>query len=244
MPAPFETHERRGIALLVGKRRGALRELEDLLARAERVRDVSVDQVRELAERQGVDLTTELRTARCGLYRRFLEHCLQDQSLSAEESDDLAHLKQVLALSDADAAEVHGQVVHSVYGRAIDQVLADGRLDPEEEEFLGRLGRDLALPEPDASRLLDEGTDRARQRFLARTLAHDHVLVASGQSTLELHGVSETSLEHAIATAFEEAARAVPELQDFEVTQIRGALDRGRIARWEVTVRARLPAPK
>src|SRR6185295_9209445 len=61
MPAPFETHERRGIALLVGKRRGALRELEDLLARAERVRDVSVDRVRELAERQGVDLTTGLR---------------------------------------------------------------------------------------------------------------------------------------------------------------------------------------
>jgi len=245
MPVPFElAQERRGLARLVGARGGALRELEDLLARAERVRDVSVDQVRELATRHGVDFATGLRTARRGLYRRLLENCLNDQVLSADENDELAHLKTLLALTNRDAAEVHEQVAQAVYGRAIDQVLEDGRLDPEEAEFLRRLGRDLALAEPDASRLLDEGTGRARQRFVSRTRAHDHVFVASGASTLELHGVSEASLEQAIGAALEEAARAVPELRDFEVTQIRGALEGGRIARWEVTVRARLPAPR
>jgi flavin-binding protein dodecin len=243
MPAPFERpRQRRGLARLVGGRGGALRELEDRLARAERVRDVSVEQVREVAERHGVDLTTQLHTARCGLYRRFLEHCLRDQALTAEEGDELAHLKRLLALPDADAQEVHEQVAHSVYGRAIDQVLEDGRLDPEEDAFLRRLGRQLEVAEPDASRLLDEGSGRARQRFLSRTLAHDHVLVASSGTVLELHGVSAASLEQAIGAALEEAARTVPELQDFEVTEIRGALDHGRIARWEVKVRARLPA--
>ena len=243
MPRPFEpTPGRRGIARLAGRRTRALGDLEDLLARADRARDVTVEQVREIGALHSVDLATELHTARAGLYRRFLEYCLQDQLLSAEESDELAHLQQVLALSDADAGRVHEQVAHDVYGRAIDQVLADGRVDPEEAEFLRRLGRDLALPEPQASRLMDEGSGRARQRFLSRTLAHDNVLVASGPPVLELQGVSEKSLEHAIAAALEEAARSVPELTDFEVTQIRGALDRGRIARWEVTVRARMPA--
>jgi flavin-binding protein dodecin len=242
MPVPFEpARERRGLARLVRGRGAALREIEDLLARAGRVVEVSVEQVREVGERHGVDLATQLHTGRCGLYRRFLEHCLRDQALSVEEGDELAHLKQLLALSDADAREVHEQVAHSVYGRAIDQVLEDGRLDPEEEAFLRRLGSDLALAEPDASRLLDQGAGRARQRFLSRTLAHDHVFVASSGTTLELRGISETSVERAIGAALEEAARTVPELQDFEVTEIRGALDRGRIARWEVKVRARLP---
>jgi len=245
MPVPFEpTRERRGIPRLLGRRGRALRELEDLLAGADRVRDVSVEQVRAVGERHGVDLATELRTARCALYRRLLEQCLEDQSLSAEESEELAHLKQLLALTDADAGAVHDQVARAVYGSAIDHVLADGRIDPEEAEFLRRLGRDLALAEPEARHLLDEGAGRARQRFLSRTAAHDHVLVAAGQTVLELHGASESSLEHAVGAALEEAARRVPELEDFEVTQIRGALDRGRIARWEVTVRARLPAPR
>jgi flavin-binding protein dodecin len=245
MPLPFQpTPEPRGIARLVGRRSRALRELEDLLARAERLRDVTPDQVRELAARHGVDLARELGTARRGLYRRLLEHCLQDQLLSAEESDELAHLRQALSLPDADAAEVNEQVAHAVYGRAIDQVLADGRVDPEEAEFLRRLGRDLALAEPEASRLLDEGAGRARDRFIARTAAHDSAFVAPGRSTLELHGTSETSIEQAVAAAVEEAARAVPALADFEVTQIRGTLDRGRIVRWEVSVRAHLPAPR
>jgi flavin-binding protein dodecin len=38
--------------------------------------------------------------------------------------------------------------------------------------------------------------------------------------------------------------RAVPELRHFEVTQIRGELDGGRIARFEVAVRARLTAAR
>jgi flavin-binding protein dodecin len=129
-----------------------------------------------------------------------------------------------------------------VYGRAIDQVLEDGRLDPEEEQFLRRLGRDLELADPEASRLFDEGAGRARQRFLSRTLAHDHVLVAPSGSTLDLEGSSEASLEAAVAAALDEALRRVPELEAFEVTQIRGALEKGRIARWEVRVHARLPA--
>jgi flavin-binding protein dodecin len=242
MPFPFEpAAERSGLARFVGARGAALRSLEDLLARAERVRDVSVDQVHELAARHGVDLSKKLHTARCGLYRRFLEHCLLDQALSEEESEELTHLKRLLGLTDPDAAGIHEQVARSVFGCAIDQALEDHRLDPEEEEFLRRLGRDLELAEPEATHLLDEGAARARQRFMSRTLAHDSVFVAAQGRTLELRGTAQGSLEQAIGTALAEATRAVPDLQHFEVTKIRGELDRGHIARWEVTVRAALP---
>jgi hypothetical protein len=223
---------------MVGNRRACIREIEDLLAQAASVRDVTPEQVAGIATQHGVDLRTRLGTARRELYRRLLEYCLADQELSGEETADVEHLRRVLLLADADAAEVHDQVARAVYGQAIDQVLADHRLDPEEAEFLRRLGGALAIPEAERDHLYDEGSRRARHRFLERALAHDSVLVAGRNRALELSGSSARSVEDAIESALAEAGRAVPDLRHFEVTRIRGALECGSVARWEVSLRA------
>ena len=231
---PAET----GLRRLAGNRRACIREIEELFAQAARVRDVTHEQVTDVAIRHGVDLGARLVTARRDLYRRLLEHCLADQELSEEETADIDHLRQVLLLSDADAAEVHDRVAHAVYGQAIEQVLADYRLDPEEAEFLRRLGGTLALPAEERDHLYGEAERRARQRFLERTMVHDSALVAGRSTVLELSGSSARSLEDAIQSALAEAVRAVPELHHFEVTKIQGALESGSVARWEVLLRA------
>ena len=147
---PAET----GLRRLAGNRRAAcIREIEELFAQAASVRDVTHEQVTDVAIRHDVDLAARLVTARRDLYRRFLEHCLADQELSEEETADIDHLRRVLLLSDADASDVHEQVAHGVYGQAIEQVLADYRLDPEEAEFLRRLGGTLALPDAERDHL-------------------------------------------------------------------------------------------
>jgi len=237
---PAET----GLKRLVRGRRACIREIEDLLAQAASVRDVTPEQVASIATQHSVDLRTRLGTARRDLYRRLLEHCLADQELSAEETADVEHLRRVLLLADADAAEVHDQVARAVYGQAIDQVLADHRLDPEEAEFLRRLGGALAMPEGERDQLYGEGERRARQRFLQRTLAHDSVLVAGRDRVVELSGSSTRSLEDAIQRAFADAVLAVPDLRHFEVTKIHGALEAGTVARWEVSLRARFGPPE
>ena len=237
---PAET----GLRRLVGHRRACIREIEELLAQAASVRDVTPEQIAGIAKQHGVDLPTRLGTARREFYRRLLEYCLADQELSEEESADVAHLRRLLVLSDADAAEVHDQVAHAVYGQAIDQVLADHRLDPEEAEFLSRLGGTLGLPEAARDHLQDEGATRARHRFVARNLAHDGGIVAGSHRSLDLAGNSSHSLEDAIRSALAEAACAVPDLRGFEVTKIHGALEGGAVARWEVSLRANFGAPE
>ena len=245
MTKPFERRPAEtGLRRLAGNRRACIREIEDLLAQAESVRDVTPEQVSGIATQYGVDIRTRLGTARRELYRRLLEHCLADQELSEEETADVEHLRRVLLLADTDAAEVHDQVARAVYGQAIDQVLADHRLDPEEAEFLRRLGGALALPDAEQDHLYDEGTRRARQRFLQRTLAHDSVLVAGRDRVVELSGSSTRSLEDAIQRAFADAVLAVPDLRHFEVTKIHGALEAGTVARWEVSLRARFGPPE
>ena len=80
----------------------------------------------------------------------------------------------------------------------MDQVLADYRLDPEEEQFLQRLRSELQIDEALSAQLEAAGSERAKQKFLSRTLVSDSVLVASREAKLELTGTSETTLEDAV----------------------------------------------
>jgi flavin-binding protein dodecin len=217
---------------------GAIAEIEALLGSAPRVRSVSPQRVAEVAARYRVDLGQRFPAARGQLYRRLLEHCLVDCALSAEESADLAHLKALLALGDAEAARIHDEVAVATYGAAVAQVLADQRLDPEERAFLERLGKDLELPPAAADDLYRRGAEESRRRFVARTQAHDSALVASKSLELDLEGSSEVSLEAAIRAALEEAGRAVPGLRSAEVRQIRTDVRDGRVTRWCVALRA------
>jgi len=120
-------------------------------------------------------------------------------------------------------------------------VLHDHKLDPDERAFLERLRGDLGLAPDVATRLYEQGSEAARQRYLQRAIVPESVVVAS-HPRLELTGESEKSLEDAVRAALDEATRAVPELRWAEVREIRTELSQGRIARWRVKLRAGLDA--
>jgi flavin-binding protein dodecin len=223
-----------------GRQRAFVAEVEDLLAKAGRVSELRPDQIKAVAERHGVDLASCARTQKRNFYRRLLEFCLADHALSDEESADLAHLREVLVLPDDEVATIHDDVARVFYGQAMDQVLADYRLDPEEERFLERLRAELGIGEDVAHRLEEEGTRRARQRFLSRSLASNSAVVASQDTRIELVGRSESGLEDAIRGALDEACRAAPDLRSARVTDIRVELREGGIRAWLVKVEARL----
>lgn len=229
---------------LVGARgrASAIREIEDLFARTERIRDVESDQVARIAEKHGVDLERRLRTARIGLYRRFFEHCLLDQSVSDEERADLAHLRGILRLENEDVARVHEEVACLIYGNAIDHVLEDQRLDPEEEEFLRKLRGELQLPDGMADRLYVEGEQRARWRFLDRAVRRDDFLLTGRDVVIELAGDSQESIEDAVSGAVQQGCLAVEGLGWVEVTHIGAEVSDGRIARWHVKLKAKREA--
>ncbi len=245
MAEPFQRRSASDGALtrMLGRRsKGSLiREIEELLADAGRVSDVSAEQVAGLAENHGHDLSRRLRTPRKNLYRRLLEHCLVDNALSEEENADLAHLRRILRLEEIDAARVHDEVARTVYGSAIDHVLEDHRLDPDEETFLKRLRDELALPEQLAEQLLKEGEARARERYLFRAVSHEGpFMLAAREAVLHPTGTSESTIEDAVQAAVEEAARAVPqlELRWVELNELRAEVEKGRVSKWHVKLRA------
>ncbi len=52
---------------------------------------------------------------------------------------------------------------------------------------------------------------------------------------IELTGSSKTSVEEAVNTAVNQAARTVRNMRWFEVTDIRGQIDNNQVAYWQVT---------
>lgn len=62
---------------------------------------------------------------------------------------------------------------------------------------------------------------------------NDHVY-----KIVELAGSSEQGIEHAVATAISRTADTVRNLRWFEVTEIRGHVEDGRIAHWQVGIKA------
>jgi flavin-binding protein dodecin len=224
--------------LFVSRKAGAMGALEDLLGSAARVSDVSDECAQALTAVYGVDLGRRFAGARRHLYRRFLEYCLVDCALSAEESADLRHLRLLLRLGDPEVAQIHDEVALKIYGGALADVLADQRLDPEERAFLGRLGAELRLSAETADALYRQAAEQSRRRYVARAHVHDGALLASQTLQLDVRGDSDASLEGAIGRALEEASRAVPALRWAEVQQIRTEVRDGCVARWHVTLRA------
>ncbi|HZR35376.1 MAG TPA: dodecin [Nevskia sp.] len=55
--------------------------------------------------------------------------------------------------------------------------------------------------------------------------------------TLELTGSSPTGIEDAVSRAVAKAGKSVRDMKWFEVTDIRGQIEGGKVAHWQVTMK-------
>jgi flavin-binding protein dodecin len=55
--------------------------------------------------------------------------------------------------------------------------------------------------------------------------------------TIELTGSSTTSVEDAVTSALERASKTVHNLRWFEVTNVRGHIEGGKLGHWQVTMK-------
>ena len=58
--------------------------------------------------------------------------------------------------------------------------------------------------------------------------------------TLELTGSSKASIEEAVTRAIEKASKTVRNIQWFQVIETRGHVEEGKVAWWQVTIKAGL----
>jgi flavin-binding protein dodecin len=246
MAEPFQTSDADDAGLIgrvFGSRaRGAAsRDIEALLEAAERVTDVSADQVRTVGSGHAVDVRRHLRAPCLGMYRRYLEHCFVDRKLTDDEVEDLAHLRTILCLEDSACVPLHDEVAVALYGAAVDEALEDHRLEPEEQEFLSNLRANLRLEEDTADQALAAATRKARNRYLATATTAEGAIVAAKEAVVELEGSSSESIEDAVGDALGQASTLLPDIREVEITKLTARLEDSRLQSWHVTVRGTLP---
>ncbi len=61
------------------------------------------------------------------------------------------------------------------------------------------------------------------------------------EKTIELTGMSSTSIEEAVALAVSRAAVTVSGIYDVQVADVRAVVEDGAIARWKVKIKATFP---
>ncbi len=61
------------------------------------------------------------------------------------------------------------------------------------------------------------------------------------EKTIELTGMSSTSIEEAVALAVSRAAVTVSGIYDVQVSDVRAVVEDGAIARWKVKIKATFP---
>jgi flavin-binding protein dodecin len=54
---------------------------------------------------------------------------------------------------------------------------------------------------------------------------------------IEITGTSTTSIEEAVQNAIARSAKTVHQMRWFEVTEIRGDIDQGKVGHWQVTTK-------
>ena len=55
--------------------------------------------------------------------------------------------------------------------------------------------------------------------------------------TVEITGSSATGVDDAVRTAVARAAKTLHNLRWFQVTEVRGGIDQGKVAHWQVTMK-------
>ncbi len=61
------------------------------------------------------------------------------------------------------------------------------------------------------------------------------------EKTIELTGVSSTSIEEAVALAVARAAVTISGIYEIQVSDIAAVVEDGAVARWKVTIKATFP---
>ncbi len=142
-----------------------------ILAESPTIQSVSREDVSHILARYRTHNTIALEAELAGLYRQYLRHCLADRFLTNAEIADLAHLANVLGLSEETVATAREEVARQLYGSESAAAVEDGRVDAVEWEWLSYLRDYVQLPEPVAHSIFADAAERAYRKFLHEAIA-------------------------------------------------------------------------
>lgn len=80
-------------------------------------------------------------------YAVYLKACLQDNTISDEEAQQLDHLASILGLTEKDREVIQENVAGPIFQNAVESAVANGRLSDSDWEYFDTLQQQIRLPD-------------------------------------------------------------------------------------------------
>ncbi len=167
----------------------ALIEINNLLADAQQIREISTEQVTEIADRYNVNLRKQFRTERTQMFREQTTHILSDNKVTDQEVIDLKHLRDLLLLTQSQAQQILQEEAKAQYGEHVREALEDNRLSEEEKSKLEQVRKNLMIDEETANKLYADHAKEKLQNYI-EDAASDERLAPSEEE--EMHDIADS----------------------------------------------------
>lgn len=145
----------------------ALIEINNRLAQAKDIKEISIRDILEIGEEHGVDVygafTQELKM----LFAQYLKYCLLDLKLTKDEIQNIQHLQRLFYLSNETVKNVQQEVCRSIYEKAVQDVISDGVVTEEEKENLKKLQKYFSISQEDAEQTYEKQAEDYIQKMLS-----------------------------------------------------------------------------
>jgi len=142
--------EQPGILAKLTKRpitRNALVEINNTIATAGNVLEVSRSHIQGILTKYGVDSLEVFSADLENIYKLFMAHWLTDFNFTDDEVESMWHLKELLNVSDDMHNTIFLDLGSTIFSRESEKAYSDLQLSQEEKEHLDRIATVLELPD-------------------------------------------------------------------------------------------------
>lgn len=131
-------------------------DLNNELAAAARVQDVTLDSVERINAEYGIDMHAKCSAALEEAYAGALRQSLRDRKFSQQEVDGLRHIQSLFGIGPSRVRAILKDVGARSYESTLKDALRDSSVTGAEKAFLDRLSRTFELPEDVTRRIYAE----------------------------------------------------------------------------------------
>jgi tellurite resistance protein len=149
----------------------ALIEMNNLFAKAERIEDVSLEDLYEIAARYGVDLHKKFNKELRQIISNYLTNCLEDLSVDGQELRNIKHLVRIFGINSYELSKIRNEVSESIYSDKVQEAISDGKVTEKEKDALMRLQKYFDLSEESAQKIYTEKAQSLLQNRLETAVA-------------------------------------------------------------------------
>lgn len=169
----------------------AIIEINNLFASKQKdIEQISIDDIIEIANKYKVNLKNKFRDLRLELFQTYLHYCLIDSKLEDSEILSLAHIRNILLLTEKDVETQIEIETEKLYSKNVENAVSDGKLTESERKNLERLRKDLLISESVSSKIYEKSAKEILQKFIDGAISDERL---SPEEEIEINEIA-TSL--------------------------------------------------